>query len=207
MGILKGYLMSLGGLINLLRRVPPLVRIEWVAGLALTLAQFSGAHANPVVIGQMIEESTLLSLPRIGGERRFGGQVQAGSRGNGESSVGPEFDGALQQIIYFWATWCPDCKEKLTDILPRISERHRVKILTVATDRDLDKVGEFTEHLGLKVKVVADPEKKLRGPLKILSVPSWVVLRRTSDKSKWTVTSFGTGGTEAQLEIALKEAP
>ena len=49
-------------------------------------------------------------------------------------------------LLYFWATWCPDCKEKLAKEFPKLQLPPQVELVTVNTDKDIDR----TKHLALE---------------------------------------------------------
>jgi thiol-disulfide isomerase/thioredoxin len=107
-------------------------------------------------------------------------------------------------FVYFWASWCPDCREKLThgDLQALQSEFPKVKVLTVNADRDEKKGKDFIETEKLSLPVYRDDEKTLAKNLKLFAVPAWAVLSKNGNQ--WTVAKSSTGSDLTDIRNQLK---
>ena len=107
-------------------------------------------------------------------------------------------------LVVFWATWCPDCKEKLRTTLPELARRPDVSVLTINTDADAARVRAYVEREKVAVPVLRDPNKELRKELKVVAVPHWAVYLRRTAKNDWTLKDGGPAYDEARIQEALK---
>ena len=103
------------------------------------------------------------------------------------------------RVLYFWASWCPDCRDKLDGKIQKL-ENDNIEIMTINVDRKAKKGVKFVEETGLKLPVLRDEEKIVRKHFKVFSVPSWAVLKRDSNK-KWNLIKV-SGGSDLE---AIKE--
>lgn len=125
--------------------------------------------------------------------------VMALSKISGPSIVA---NGELKQVLlYFWATWCPDCKEKLKKHLPEFQTATKATVFAISTDRDQEKVLQFLQNSDIQISTFLDPEKVVRGPLKIIAVPSWALIERR-DSATWVVKGRGTATDLSQIYLA-----
>jgi thiol-disulfide isomerase/thioredoxin len=81
-------------------------------------------------------------------------------------------------LMVFWATWCDECRAKLSHELPELNSRKDVSVITVNTDKDEDRVREFVAKEKVQVPVYRDNSKNLRKELKIFSVPYWAIYKK-----------------------------
>ena len=95
-------------------------------------------------------------------------------------------------LLYFWATWCPDCKEKLTSVFKEEKLFAKYNVYLISTDKDLEKVAHFQNKNSLMPYVYIDLKKDLQRKLNIFSVPTIVKLARTNNEI--TVLNTQTGG-------------
>lgn len=96
-----------------------------------------------------------------------------------------------QTILYFWATWCPDCRDKMRTKLPEWNAMSNVQVIAVNTDRGADKAHAFVEKEKVQLVVARDESRELQKYLQIFSVPSWALLEEEGDKIK--IISKGAG--------------
>lgn len=113
------------------------------------------------------------------------------------SNAGLETD--KDKILYFWATWCPDCKEKLTSVFQKEEIFNKFDVYLVATDKDIKKIEHFQNKNNLKKRVVTDPDKQLQKLLKVFSVPTFIRLKK--DSNKFVIQAQQSGG---DIESLLK---
>jgi thiol-disulfide isomerase/thioredoxin len=95
------------------------------------------------------------------------------------------------QILYFWATWCPSCKEKMKGPLNEIVKNYNVEIRLINTDKDLNMVKNFVSREAIKLPVYMDTDKSLRLQFDVNPVPHWVLLKK--DKSSFKVLASEVG--------------
>lgn len=96
-------------------------------------------------------------------------------------------------LVYFWASWCPDCREKLSGALGKLqAEFPKAKIITVNSDREEAKGIGFLEAEKITLPVYRDTDKALSKSLRLFAVPSWAVLKKGAD-NRWNVLMSSTG--------------
>lgn len=110
---------------------------------------------------------------------------------------------AKKRLVYFWAEWCPDCKEKLGGDLGKLDSSPEVDVITINTDRDVNRAEHYMARENLKLPVYTDPQKAFRKPLKVFSVPHWAVMSQQADGS-WKVVDTQSGSDFEKLQKALK---
>ena len=117
------------------------------------------------------------------------------------------FEKATTELVIFWATWCPDCKQKLTSEIPALEPELRktpeLSIVTVNTEKEVERVKHYVEKEGLKHPVLLDPEKKLRKALGVFSVPAWAVYKRKAVTDSWTLVDTAPAFEIARVNKAL----
>ena len=89
------------------------------------------------------------------------------------------------QLVLFWATWCGECKEKMTETFPRIQDKN-FTIRTVNTESSVKRVQHFIKKHELPYEVFMDDSRALQKELKIFSVPAWAVYKKQSD-GQWSL--------------------
>ena len=98
-----------------------------------------------------------------------------------------------KMVLYFWATWCPDCKEKLEKEFPSATLPANTALVTVNTDKEAERAAHFVEKEKMGFTVIRDKDKVLTKALKLFSVPSWAVLKKEANGS-WNIIESGSGG-------------
>lgn len=88
---------------------------------------------------------------------------------------------AQLQLIYFWASWCPDCKDKFSSGLEKY-QSNSVDLLTLSIEDNKEKVSKFITKNAIKYPVYYDPERRLQKELKIFSVPTVVLVKLVDGK-------------------------
>lgn len=84
-------------------------------------------------------------------------------------------------ILYFWATWCPDCKEKLTTVFKDPNIYKNFNVYLVATDKDLKKIEHFQKKNAINPNVFVDETKELQKKLEVYSVPTFVRMKKNNE--------------------------
>ena len=93
-------------------------------------------------------------------------------------------------LVYFWAEWCPDCKEKLRGDLKEWSEKG-IPIVTINKDARKKKAERFLKKYKVELPVYLDKSKKVSLALKAFSVPHWGVIEYKGEV--WKVLKTGSG--------------
>jgi thiol-disulfide isomerase/thioredoxin len=106
------------------------------------------------------------------------------------------------KLIYFWATWCPSCKEKMKGPLKDVAKWPWAQLLLVSTEKDLGLVKNFVEKEDISFDIFADVTKSVRKSLGITAVPAWALLRRKGNS--FEVLDSDIGFDEAKI---LKHRP
>ena len=106
-----------------------------------------------------------------------------------------------QKIFYFWATWCPDCKEKFKSDLSKYDQNGR-QLVTIPTDKDLQKIRDYVVKNNLKWPVAFDGEKFFQKQFKVFGVPT-VVLAKLEDE-KWIIEKTISGADWSELDKMLR---
>ena len=105
------------------------------------------------------------------------------------------------QVFYFWATWCPDCKEKLKSDLSTYQQKN-ISLATLSIEKDREKIQKFVEKNKLAYSVYFDPEKTLQKQFKIFSVPSVVLAKKSGTTFEVIESVVGTDWTAINLAIS-----
>jgi thiol-disulfide isomerase/thioredoxin len=79
-------------------------------------------------------------------------------------------------VLVFWATWCDDCKEKVTQDFKALKLPSSVDLILVNVDKDSSKLQEYVKKYSILLPVVQDTDKSIRKDYQIAGVPGWAVL-------------------------------
>ena len=113
-----------------------------------------------------------------------GGAVPLDGLTNLDGSAAKLDHGKDLELVVLWATWCPECKEKLKNKLGEVNQRPDVAVVAVNAETDISRVKHFVEKEKITVPVLLDLDGTLRKSLKAFSVPHWAVYQRTGPKSR-----------------------
>jgi peroxiredoxin len=108
-----------------------------------------------------------------------------------------------KKLIYFWASWCPDCKDSLRNKLPEL-KKNGIEIITVNLDKDIERAKHFIAEEKLNYPVVRDDDKKLRKGLSVFAVPSWAVVEVNGEKWNVHKVEGGTDINEMKKTLGIK---
>ena len=122
------------------------------------------------------------------------------------------YDGAAGKnlkLLYFWATWCPECKEKMKRPLKEVAANTNYNFLFINTEKDLGLVKNFVEKEQVPFHVLTDFDKSVRKSLKVFSVPQWVLLKRSGDSFEVLASESGFDYEKVKSLVAqaLKGSP
>jgi thiol-disulfide isomerase/thioredoxin len=106
-------------------------------------------------------------------------------------------------LLVFWATWCPDCRDKMSGELVELSKRSDVEVVAINTESDPKKVKAFSDAEKIQLSILRDPEKELRKSLKVVSVPHWAAYKKSADGS-WILVDSAPAYETARVQQALE---
>ncbi|MBW1975302.1 MAG: TlpA family protein disulfide reductase [Deltaproteobacteria bacterium] len=119
------------------------------------------------------EKALNFRLPRL-----FGGYVEL-----------KEFRGQTPVLLYFWATWCPSCREvKLkVDKLREEIDRGRLAILAIniGSNDPLERVVDYVKHNPFAVPVLYDRKSEISTTYGAFGVPLFVLINREGKIVYW----------------------
>ncbi len=78
-------------------------------------------------------------------------------------------------IIFFWATWCPHCREQLVELNKQTAEIEKkgIKLILVDLDEDIRPVRSYVERHNVKIEVALDPDSAVADQYGIVGVPTF----------------------------------
>lgn len=113
----------------------------------------------------------------------------------------PQHQSSKEKLVYFWATWCPDCKEKLTSTLKENHLYDQFDVYLVATDKSEEKIEHFQRKFSIKNQVMLDPDRSLQKALKVFSIPTLVRM----DQNFQVKAAQAGGSIEKLIQTEMKE--
>ena len=145
-------------------RLPVILCLIVICGLAFGLVWMQGAKYEPVVVGKPAPNFTLNDL-------------------NGEAIELSDYQG---QVVFlnFWATWCKPCQEEM----PSMERLHqnlesnfsdRFVMLAVSIDKSADDIPAFMAKHKLTFPVLHDRWGKVDRIYKIMGVPETYIIDQT----------------------------
>jgi thiol-disulfide isomerase/thioredoxin len=107
-----------------------------------------------------------------------------------------------RRLLYFWATWCPTCIQKLRQGFSGL-DTSQIDLIAINTDTDLARVQHVIEAQGIKVNVAKDGGvTTLKSLLNLQAVPSWAALERDASGT-WKVLDAASGADQARMAAAF----
>jgi peroxiredoxin len=118
-------------------------------------------------------------------------QAQEGSRGvevkgydfvlqdlSGDSFVLSSYRGRQPVILFFWTTWCPHCRNELSDLSERYADLswEGWEVFTIAVSEPAQKVSDFVKARGVGLRVLLDRDMAVTRDFGVIGVPTFVLL-------------------------------
>lgn len=94
--------------------------------------------------------------------------------------------------IYFWATWCPECKKKIMKGFPSYKAMPDQQLLLLSTEKKSARVKKYAKKYKIPYPVFVDPSRSLIKELKVKAVPAWGVWVKVNNSWKLKSYSIGT---------------
>lgn len=104
------------------------------------------------------------------------------------------------QILYFWATWCPDCKEKLKSDLHKYASS-QVGFSAISIESDKEKIMNYVVKNNFNYDFYFDNEKKTQKQFKVFTVPTVVLVRKVGGSYEHIKTVVGKDWSEFDTEL------
>ena len=145
-------------------RLPVIIGLIAICGLAFGLVWMQGAKYEPVLVGKVAPDFALQDL-------------------NGETRTLSDYKG---QVVFlnFWATWCKPCQEEMPsmerlhqDLEAEFSDRFIM--LAVSIDKSADDIPAFMAKHKLTFPVLHDRWGKVDRIYKIMGVPETYIIDQT----------------------------
>ena len=143
---------------------------------------------RPGRLGVMLVFLSLAFVAPAGAGLAVGDAVEAFSL---EKSSGGAFrypEDAKGKVVFlnFWASWCPECKVELPELV-EIQEKYKDRsfaLLAVNTDRKRKSADKFVKKVGLDILVLYDSEQKLIQAFSPVGVPASYLIGPTGRVEK-----------------------
>jgi peroxiredoxin len=83
-------------------------------------------------------------------------------------------------IIFFWATWCPHCREQLDELSAKSSEFETkgIKVALVDIEESRETVRAYLERRGISFDVLLDDTSAVAQDYSILGVPTYYFINK-----------------------------
>ena len=123
-----------------------------------------------------------------------------------KSTEGTAFapNGENKKLVYFWATWCPSCRQKFQNgDLAKLDQAAGVELVAVNTDKEVERAKNFLAKAKPSFKVVRDETKALTNALGAKVAPYWAVLERDAKAKTWKVVAAEEGADLDKMHKAL----
>lgn len=123
---------------------------------------------------------------------------------NGEKVNMTKFRDNKSAILFFWATWCPHCREALKDLNQKHSgmENKGIKLMLVDVGEGEKEVRRYMERNKIDMTVFLDQDSSLADPYGIIGVPTFVFV-----DSKGIVTAVEHSLPRNYEEIFIPQNP
>ncbi|MBF0361066.1 MAG: selenocysteine-specific translation elongation factor [Oligoflexia bacterium] len=92
-----------------------------------------------------------------------------------------------KELIYFWATWCVSCKDKLQSTLIEMNQRKDLAVITVNIDEDIDRAKHYIKKNKIALPVLHDKSGEYIKDLKVVAAPHWAIYKQGKNNKKWTL--------------------
>ncbi len=94
-------------------------------------------------------------------------------------------------MIFYWATWCVNCKKKLKSDIPKFRKKFpHISFIAVNIDEDKRRVKKFIKKYELK-EIPHYSNEKLTKKLNITQAPFWTLFKVKGKKIKLVKKKLG----------------
>ena len=143
---------------------------------------------GPGCLGWALVLASLLWVPPAEAGLTEGDGVEAFSLEKGDGGTFEYPADAKGKVVFlnFWASWCPECKIELPELVA-IREKYRDRpfvLLAVNMDRKRKAADKFLEKAGLDLVVLYDNEQKVINTFSPVGVPASYLIGPTGNVEK-----------------------
>jgi peroxiredoxin len=81
-------------------------------------------------------------------------------------------------ILFFWTTWCANCREGMRVLNEQYSQisKENIEVLSINVGEQKNSVARFVQAHNLRFKVLLDPATKTAGAYGLVGVPTYVII-------------------------------
>ena len=93
--------------------------------------------------------------------------------GSGMKSLTQARDGK-KTVLFFWATWCPHCREEIMNLNGRLDTlgQEGIKVVLVSVGETKEEVAAYLKHNNVRLDSFVDPDNGLQDPYQLFGVPT-----------------------------------
>jgi peroxiredoxin len=86
--------------------------------------------------------------------------------------------GSNGAMVFFWATWCPHCREQIAELAKRREEIEKdgIKIILVDIGEEANQVAAYLKRGGISFDVLLDVDSAVAQEYEIVGVPTFFFL-------------------------------
>ena len=112
----------------------------------------------------MKKKAPEFNLPTLSGQKMSLTQARAGK----------------SAIIFFWATWCPNCHEKMKELSKTTAEikDKGIQVILVDIGEDAKMVNSYVKRYKVPYDVLLDEESKVAEDYRIIGIPTFFFVDR-----------------------------
>ena len=94
---------------------------------------------------------------------------------NGQTQSLAGLQGDKRAIVFFWATWCPHCRQQMKEIQARQAELNRLQIVFIPVDmmEAKEKVALYFSRMQFGFNALIDENGAVARQYKVVGVPSY----------------------------------
>ena len=98
----------------------------------------------------------------------------------GKSTVMSQYRAGQPAIVFFWATWCPHCREALEDLNNRKDQlaQKGIKVILVDLGESIEEVRPHIQKNKIGFEVFLDEDTSLAEAYGIIGVPTFFLLNK-----------------------------
>ena len=138
---------------------------------------------NMTIIALIVLAALFLSPMQASGQVFFMGNPSVGKEAEdftlksltGEETSLNEFRSGQKIIIFFWSTWCPHCREALSNLEKKKKELkgQKIKVMVIDVGESKEIVGQYLERNKIGREVFLDEEAEVSNLYGVLGIPTF----------------------------------
>ena len=86
-------------------------------------------------------------------------------------------------LLFFWATWCPFCREEFKGLNNDYSDlvRDNVELLAIDIGEPVAKVNNFTKNFVVVFKVLLDQDSAAASSYNLVGIPTFILINKNGE--------------------------